>query len=702
MKQLIQHLKTGETILEEVPVPALPPGYILIRTTKSLISTGTEKMLVEFSKAGLFAKARQNPDRVAQVFDKIKTDGLLPTIEAVFRRLDEPMPLGYCNVGTIVEISEGVTEFKIGDRVVSNGVHAEFVAVPKNLAAIIPNSVSDEMATFTVVSAIGLQAIRLAKPEFGDTVVVIGLGLIGLLTCQLAISNGCKVIAFDIDDEKISIARKLNIDAYHSANDNIIEVVNRGTNNLGADIVIIAASAKNDNIINTSAVITRKLGKIVLIGVINLNIDRTEFYKKEIKFQVSCSYGPGRYDDSYEQKGIDYPFAYVRWTVKRNFETILQCMQNGSLQTQLLTSKVVEFSDAPTVYNNISTANVIAAILNYDSNNVPYRKLNLNNSANISGKQVVAIIGAGNYSKLTLLPALADSNLNIKYIAANDGLNAALLAKKYKIDFAVTDNNIIFADKEVNLIIIATRHDSHAQLVQQAFANNKHVFVEKPLALNAQDLEQIVSLHTENSNSLLFVGFNRRHAPLAVKAKSLLPKDAVMNINITVNAGPLPANHWLFDENIGGGRIIGEACHFFDLMSYFTGSNIKTVYATSANVTNQIENVIIHLTFINGSHGTISYFANGNKSFPKENISIFCNNQILVIDNFKKLSGFGFSNFKNKSGKQDKGHAAQFNKIANIITNGGYAYTSFDELYNTTNATFAAMQSIKQNQVINI
>jgi len=702
MKQLIQHLKTGETIIEEVPSPALPPGYVLIRTVKSLISTGTEKMLVEFSKASLITKARQNPERVAQVLDKIKTDGLFPTIEAVFRRLDEPLPLGYCNVGTIVEIGDGVTEFKIGDRVASNGVHAEFVAVPKNLVALIPETVSDEMATFTVVSSIGLQAIRIAKPEFGDSVVVIGLGLIGLLTCQLAISNGCKVIAFDIDDDKINIARKLNIDAYHSENDDIIGIVNRTTNNSGADIVLIAASAKNDDIINTSARIARKLGKIVLIGVINLNIDRSEFYKKEIHFQVSCSYGPGRYDESYEQKGIDYPYAYVRWTVKRNFETVLQCMLNGSLQTELLISNSVPFSDAPKVYSNISSNKAIATILNYSEEITPARQFNLNNTSITTNKPTVAIIGAGNYTKLTLLPALEHSGFTIKYIASNDGLNAALLAKKYKIHNAVTDNNIIFNDKDVDLVIIATRHDSHALLTAQALANKKHVFVEKPLALNVQDLEKIATNYAANKISLLFVGFNRRHAPLSIKAKSLLPKNMVMNINITVNAGALLPNHWLFDETIGGGRIIGEACHFFDLMCYFTGSSIKTVYASSASASNNIENVIAHLTFSNGSHGTISYFANGNKSFPKETISIFCNNQILVIDNFKKLSGFGFPNFKSKTTKQDKGHSNQFKTITSILEKGGNAFTSFDELYNTTNATFAAIESIKQNQVITI
>lgn len=702
MKQLIQNLKSGETIIEEVPSPALLPGQVLIKTTNSLISTGTEKMLVEFSKANLLSKARQNPDRVAQVFEKIKTDGFLPTLEAVFRRLDEPLPLGYCNVGIIQAIGEGVSEFKIGDRVVSNGMHAEYVAAPKNMVALIPNKVSNEAATFTVVGAIGLQAIRLAQPELGDTVVIIGLGLIGLLTCQIATANGCRVIAFDIDENKIEIARQLNINAYHSVNDDITATIENLTKGIGADLVIIAASAKNDNLINTAATITRKLGKIILIGVINLNIDRSAFYKKEIQFQVSCSYGPGRYDDNYEQKGIDYPTDYVKWTMKRNFMAVLECLNSNKIITAPLITSRVEFHEAVNIYNNISTSNTIATVINYNAAVEPLQKLTVNQTSASIGTKTIGIIGAGNFSKLTLLPTLKQSGFSIKYISANDGLDAKLLAKKYNIANAVTNNDIIFNDPEVALIIIATRHDSHAALIVSALNANKHVFVEKPLALNNEELQTIEFCYQNKSNLLLFTGFNRRHAQLAQKAKSLLPSNALMNINITVNAGKLPAEHWLLNDAIGGGRIIGEACHFFDLMSFFTGGKIVTVYATSAPITNFIENTIIHLTYDNGSHGTITYVSNGSNAFPKETISIYCNNKVLVLDNFKKLTGYGFADFKSKKCTQDKGHKQQFEKIQQIIINGGEAYTSFESLKNTTLATFASLQSIKLNKAITI
>lgn len=700
MKQLIQHLKTGETIIEEVPIPAIMPEHVLIQTTHSLVSTGTEKMLVEFSKANLISKARQNPERVAQVLDKIKTDGLLPTLDAVFRRLDEPLPLGYCNVGKVIGIGTGVTEFKIGDRVVSNGMHAEFVCVPKNLTAHIPDNVTDAAAAFTVVGAIGLQGIRLANPQLGDTVVVIGLGLIGLLTCQLALANGCKVLAFDIDENKINIAKQCKIAAYHIEKDDINSIVNKYTNSAGADSVIISASAKNDDLINISAKIVRIKGKIILVGVIQLNIERSAFYQKEIQFQVSCSYGPGRYDDNYEQKGIDYPIGYARWTAKRNFETVLSCLADEKINTNFLITKQIAFEDAISAYNTISDKQNIATLLAYKANPNTTNKITTSQTSAASSKIIIAIIGAGNFTKLTLLPALSKAAIHIKYLCANDGLNATTLAKKHQIVHAITDVNIIFNDPEVNLVIIATRHDSHATLLQQALMANKNIFVEKPIALNQNELTAITETYKAHNNLLFFAGFNRRHAPLAQKAKSLLPKGAIANINITVNAGKLPDDHWLLDEQIGGGRIIGEACHFFDLMAYFTDSIITSVYATSAQASKYMENVIIHITFANGSHGTINYYANGSNSYPKENISIFCGGKILIIDNFNKLTGFGFQNFKSTGSRQDKGHQMQFIELFQILENGGYAYTPFDSLYNTTKATFAAVESIQSQQKI--
>jgi predicted dehydrogenase/threonine dehydrogenase-like Zn-dependent dehydrogenase len=700
MKQLIQHLKTGNTQFEDVPVPAVKPGYILIRSKASLISTGTEKMLVEFSKANLINKARQNPDRVAQVIDKIKTDGLMPTLDAVFRRLDEPLPLGYCNVGTVIALGEGVTEFKIGDRVANNGPHAEFVCVPKNLAALIPDNVTDTAATCTVLGSIGLEAIRLATPQIGDTVVVVGLGLIGLITCQLLKASGCTVIAFDIDDNKIQLAETFGVEAFNSTKFSIQTIAAQKTGNIGFDAVFITASAKDDSIINESAASTKKRGKVILVGVVDMHLDRASFYKNEVQFQVSCSYGPGRYDEQYEQKGIDYPEAYVKWTAKRNFETILKLLANGQLKTDAIINQIIPFKEAIEVYASISTNTQTGTILLFDEETPIEQSITVTKSHKKNETIVAGIIGAGNFSKITLLPALKKTNITIKYICGNDGLDTVELAKKYQIQNAVTDHDLIIHDPEVNLVIIATRHDSHAKLTAACLAQHKHVFVEKPLALNREQLDLIKNNY--NSDNYLFVGFNRRFAPTAIKAKSLLPPNAPINVIMTINAGKLPEGHWLYDNKNGGGRIIGEACHFFDLMSYFTGSAITSVFATEAPVTNQTENTIIHLKYANGSHGTIHYLSNGSKKYPKEKIEIFAADSVIVIDNFKSINTYGTRKSLHLPGTQDKGHEQQFKTMTHLIQTGGAHYNTFESLINTTLATFAVDESISSGNAVQI
>ncbi len=699
MKQLIQHLGTGETQLEEVPAPALQPGHILIRTSCSLISAGTEKMLVEFSKANLITKARKNPDRVAQVLDKIKTDGLLPTLEAVFKRLDEPLPLGYCNAGVVIGVAEDVIEFKVGDRVASNGMHAVIVSVPKNLAAKIPDQVSDEEAAFTVIGAIGLQSIRLAQPQIGETVVVIGLGLVGLITSQLLIANGCRVIGFDIDAKKVELARALNMDAHDSTATDPVRFIENTTGMNGADAVIIAASAKNDSIIQTAARLSRKRGRIILVGVTDMQLDRSEFYKKELSFQVSCSYGPGRYDASYEEKGNDYPAAFVRWTAKRNFEAVLHCMENKQVQVLPLISAKVDFENAIGAYNTISDPSNIATLLMYSSNTGLERLIKTGLISKPSS-QKIAVIGAGNFTRMTLLPALEKCDVSVKYISSGDGLNAALLAKKFRIPNAVTDNSIALDDPEISTVIITTRHDTHASIAAAAINKGKHVFIEKPIALNTAQLELIENATARHPELQVFAGFNRRFSPLAQKAKSLLQNADDLNIIMTINAGRLPSDHWLLDPVSGGGRIIGEACHFFDLMSFFTGSEIVSVYATDSGKSGSEENTIIHLRYRNGTHGVINYFANGNRAFPKEKIEIFTANRVLVLDNFKKLIGYGFNNFSEMTVIQNKGHVDQFKAVTDIIKKGGQAPVSLASLLNTTRATFAAVKSIRENKII--
>ena len=707
MKQIIQNLNSGDTILEEVPVPLVKSGHILIQTTQSLVSLGTERMLVEFGKSNLIQKAKQQPDKVKEVINKIKTDGLRPTIKAVFNKLGQPIPLGYCNVGKVIAVGKGVDEFSIGDRVASNGPHAEIICVPKNLVCKIPDNVTDEEATFTVIGAIGLQGIRLVNPTFGETIVVVGLGLIGLITAQLLKANGCNVIGFDYDSNKVKIAKSLGIDAINPSEgvDEVSYVLN-ATNSIGADAVIITASNKSNEIISQSAKMSRKRGRIVLIGVIGLDISRADFYEKELSFQVSCSYGPGRYDDNYEQKGEDYPLAFVRWTEKRNFEAVIQAIANKNINVETLITERIELEDYQQVYNNISGNNSIATILVYSKN-----KVNLNRSIEItsnnfkpSGSGNIGIIGAGNFTSAMILPCLKNTTAQLKYISSSRGLTGTTLAKKFKIKNSTTDNNIILEDKDVDLVLITTRHNSHAKLVIDSLNAGKNVFVEKPLALNQDELNQIINIY-KISGKTLTVGFNRRFAPLATQMKKALSAaDTPMNIVATINAGFIPSKVWVNDMEIGGGRIIGEACHFIDLISYLSDSKVKSVCMNSMGIESKenTDNASILLKYENGTNAVINYFSNGSKAYSKERIEVYHQNRTLVMDNWRKLIGYGFKKFNSASSSQDKGHQNQFNLLINAVQSGGNQIIPFDELVNTTKASFAAIESLKNGGWINI
>ena len=704
MKQIIQSFKTGETILEEVPAPQVRKGSVLIQTSRSLVSLGTERMLVEFGKANLISKARQQPDKVKQVLDKIKTEGLMPTLEAVFNKLGEPLPLGYCNVGRVIAVGEGVSEFKIGDRVASNGHHAEFVCIPKNLVAHIPDTVSDEEASFTVIGSIGLQGIRLLNPELGETIVVVGMGLIGLLTAQLLIANGCKVIGVDIDDEKLNLSRQWGVVSFNPKTGDVVKFVESHTGNTGADGVVITASAKTDDIISQAARMSRKRGRIILVGVIGLNLSRAEFYQKELSFQVSCSYGPGRYDEDYEQRGNDYPLPYVRWTEKRNFEAILQSIAAGKLLVKEMITEVVGIEDYQDIYGEIGSKKSIASILKYNTgkNQVPAATVVLK-SVNFNGsKGVIGIIGAGNFTKMTMLPALKGSEAGYKYIASAGGVSGTALAKKYGFSHSTTDYQEILKDKDVDLVLITTRHDKHAAITTEALAAGKHVFVEKPLALNEEQLEEIIAAY-KKSNTSLTVGFNRRFSPHALKIKSIIGQGP-MNIIATMNAGNIPANVWVHDMQVGGGRIIGEACHFIDLITFFTGSKVTAVCmnAMGVNPEDNTDNASIFLKYEDGSTGVINYFSNGSKAYSKERVEIYSQERIAIIDNFRQTTGYGFKGFSKLKTSLDKGHKNQFTHLIRHLKTGGQALIPFDEIINTTKASFAAIASLKNNSWIKI
>lgn len=705
MKQIIQSFKTGETILEDIPAPLIRYGSVLIRTSRSLVSLGTERMLVEFGKSNLISKARQQPDKVKQVLDKIKTDGLLPTMEAVFNKLEQPLPLGYCNVGTVIAVGEGVADFKVGDRVASNGHHAEYVCIPQNLAVHIPENVSDDEATFTVIGSIGLQGLRLANPTMGETFVVIGLGLIGLLTAQLLKANGCNVIGVDFDETKLSLANEFGITSFNPREGDVVKFVASCTNNLGADGVIITASAKGNDIISQTAKMSRKRGRIILVGVIGLDLSRSDFYEKELTFQVSCSYGPGRYDENYEQKGIDYPLPFVRWTEKRNFETVLQAISNSTINVKKLVTELVPLTDFHKIYNNISSSKSIASILTYSTERLdfPAHSIKLNTHSFEKSQGVIGVIGAGNFTKMTMLPAIKSTEASFKYIASSGGVSGTSLAKKYNFSFSTTDYKDILKDEEVDLVLITTRHDQHASLVVESLRNNKNVFVEKPLAINNGQLNEIIDAYKDSSGKTLTVGFNRRFSPHSIKVKSLLD-NSPMNVIATMNAGAIPANSWIHDMNIGGGRIIGEACHFIDLITFFTGCKVVSVCMNTMgiNPNENTDTATILLKFENGSTGTINYFANGSKEYPKERIEIYSQERTAVIDNFRLTTGFGFKNFKKLRTSLDKGHKNQFELLLKQVKLGGSALIPFDEIINTTEASFAAIESMKKGTWIQL
>ncbi len=703
MKQLIQNLNSGETLLEDVPVPLVKAGCVLIQSTKSLVSLGTERMLLKFSRSSLLEKARQEPARVKQVFDKIKTDGLSTTFHAVFNKLNQPIPMGYCHVGKVIAVGAGVTDLQIGDRVASNGAHAEVVCIPRNLVAKIPDNVSDKEATFTVVGAIGLQGIRLLNPMLGETIVVIGLGLIGLLTAALLKINGCRVIGIDIDEKKLDIARENGIIVINPLQNSSEKVVLEITNGVGADGVIIAASNNTNDIIEDAAKMTRKRGRVILIGVVPLSLPRSEFYEKELTFQVSCSYGPGRYDADYEQKGMDYPIAFVRWTENRNFQTILSLLESKSLDLEKYVSRVVDFHNYKEVYDHLIAADSIATIFSYTASPNLKSEIAIATKSFEGRKGVVGIIGAGNFTKMTLLPAIKSAN--IKYIASANGLTGTLLAKKYQIAYSTTDYQQILDDKDVDLVLITTRHHVHGKLVLGALRTGKHVFVEKPLTIFEEELDEIQSYYQENqaTTGSLIVGFNRRFSPFVQKMKSLLG-NTVMNVVATMNAGSIDASSWVHDPSIGGGRILGEACHYIDLITYLTGSKIVSVCmnAMGTQVNEATDNASILLRYENGSTGVVNYFSNGSKSYPKERIEVYAEEKTLILDNFRSLHGFGFKNFSKMKSSMDKGHQEQFQRLLDSVTEGGEPIIPYSEIINVTKATFGAITSMKNKAWVDI
>jgi predicted dehydrogenase/threonine dehydrogenase-like Zn-dependent dehydrogenase len=697
MKQLAQNLRTGETVLLEVPAPLAKKGYVLIKTHKSLVSTGTEKMLVGFGKAGLLKKARLHADKIEPLLNKIRSDGFVTTARSVMQRLDRWIPLGYCNAGEVMEVGEGVGHFKKGDRVVSNGPHAEIINVPVNLVAKIPDGVTYEEAAFTVIASVGLQGIRLLAPALGETVVVIGLGLTGLLTAEMLKLNGCRVIGLELDDQKLQIAQEKGIIAINPQLTDPERLVQNLTNGLGADGVMITASSSSNELLSLAAKMARKRGKIVLTGSVGLNLHREDFYKKELTFQVSCSYGPGRYDPGYEENGMDYPIPFVRWTENRNFEAVLGLLATGSLNVKPLIAKTMPLVDFEKVYDQIMESKAIACIFDYPETTDHKNTINFQDVNVKKANAVAGIVGAGNYARLTMLPLLRE--FAIKYIASESGFSAAGLGAKYRVPFITTNFSDILNDDEVNLVMIATRHDQHAAMVIRALNAGKHVFVEKPLALFPEELEEIIQVWENKKHSTsLNVGFNRRFSSHVLKMKELLGSE-VMNVVVTVNAGYIPRESWIHDPAVGGGRIVGEGCHFIDLISFLTGSKVNAVCMNTMERGDSSirDNANILLRYQNGSTGVINYFSNGHTAYSKERVEVYSQGRTLILDNFITLTGYGFKGFTRYKSSQDKGHERQFRRLNEMVSNGGSSLIPFGEIVNTTRATFAAMESLKNS-----
>jgi predicted dehydrogenase/threonine dehydrogenase-like Zn-dependent dehydrogenase len=709
MKQVLQNLSNGNTSLVDAPCPKNIKSNVLIATSKTVVSVGTERMLVNFGKANYFNKAKQQPDKVKRVLNKIVTDGLMATVNAVRSKLDQPLPLGYCNAGVILE--SDVDGLEPGDRVVSNGNHAEVVRVPKNLCVKIPDDVDDESASFTVLGAIGLQGIRLIQPTMGECFVVTGLGLIGLLSVQMLRANGCRVLGIDLDSNKCELARKFGAETVDlSKGDDPIIIAQAFSRGRGVDGVLITAATQSDEVIHQSAEMCRKRGRIVLVGITGLNLRRDDFFKKEITFQVSASYGPGRHDSFYEDEGNDYPVGFVRWTEQRNFEAVLDMMSSGVLDVKSVITHRFDIENAIDAYSLLDNPDALGIVLNYPSQSqeaLTKSKIKLNAQApKIINSSIpcVGFIGAGNYASRILIPAFKEAGVVLDTLVTSGGISGVHHGNKNKFVTASTETKDLWSNDKINTVAIVTRHDAHAQQVLEALKSGKNVFVEKPLALTLNDLVMIdKAYHDANkSNTIrLMVGFNRRYAPHIVKMKELLNSHkSAKSIIMTINAGAIPTEHWTQNSLIGGGRIIGEACHFIDLMRHLIGHKIKGFTATMMGNTPGIElredKTSITLSFEDGSFGTIHYLANGGSTFPKERIEVFCDDAVLQMDNYRVLTGYGWPRFKKmKLFRQDKGQKACVKAFTDSIINGKESPILYEELMESSRVSIEVANSLR-------
>ena len=721
MKQLLQNIKDGKTIVEDIPIPTPREGQALVKVSASLVSAGTERMVVEFAEKSYLGKARSRPDLVKQTLDKAKREGIMPTVNAVFNRLDQPMGLGYSTAGTIVALGKnttvplaGMQGFKVGQRVACAGggyaMHAEYNVVPRNLLTPLPKNVDFESAAFTTLGAIALHGFRLAEPQLGENVAVIGLGLLGLLTIQLAAAAGCRVLGIDIDPKRVKLASSLNVQAVPRPQAESAAVA--FTANRGFDSIIICADTSSNDPVELAGVIARDRAKVVATGAVGLSFPRKIYYEKEISFINSRSYGPGRYDANYEENGIDYPIGYIRWTEGRNFQAVVDLMASGKLKVEPLISHRFDIEEGVKAYEVITGKKkeaFLGVLLKYSD-----EKRETSNEKRVefplvtrhSSLVTLGVLGAGLFANSTLLPVIKNNkDFELVGIASSGGLHAQHSGKKFGFQYATSSEDEIINDPKINTVAILTRHDSHADLVVKALKAGKHVFVEKPLAINSNQLSVVSKQLAKTDTCVLLTGFNRRFSPLIQNLKSsIVNRHEPLHAHYRVNAGYIPLNHWTHDEQIGGGRIIGEACHFIDVLNFLVGAAPVSVsaHALPNNGKYREDNVSMTFTFLDGSVGVVDYLANGDKSMPKERLEVFCEGMVAVLDDYVSLTTVKDGKKKVESGAQDKGWRGEMAAFAESIKSGVGAPIPYEQLIGVTKSTFAAVESIRGKRSIDI
>ncbi len=713
MKQLLQNIKTGKSSVEDVPVPTPREGQALVKVEASLVSAGTERMVVEFAEKSLVGKARSRPDLVKQVLDKARREGLVSTAQAAFNRLDQPMALGYSSAGRIVALGANMPGLKVGQRVACSGggyaVHAEYNVVPRNLLTPLPEDVDFESAAFTTLGAIALHGFRLAEPQLGERVGIIGMGLLGLLVAQIASAAGCNVLGIDVDPARVVLAGSLGLQAVRR--EDAVEASAAFTATRGFDVVLICADTSSNDPVELAGAIARDRARVVATGAVGLTFPRKIYYEKEISFINSRSYGPGRYDLNYEEHGSDYPIGYVRWTEGRNFQAVVDLMAKGQLNVRPLITHRFPIEQAAQAYEVITgktREEFLGVLLTYPEGNAKEeRRITFPlASASPAGTVKLGVLGAGMFANSVLLPAIKKAGgIELVGIASSGGLHAQHAGKKFGFRYATSDDSEIINDPSINTVAILTRHNSHAELIVKALQAGKHVFVEKPLAINATQLEQVDKLLISNLPSLLTVGFNRRFSPLARRLQSLVSTlQEPKHIHYRVNAGPLPLNHWTQDPEIGGGRIIGEGCHFVDFITFLVGASPVSVNAHALPDQGRYreDNVSMTFTFPDGSIGIVDYLANGDRSYPKERVEVFCGGQIAVLDDFVSLESVKDGKKKEVKGAQNKGWVEEWKVFANAIQEGGEPPIPYEQLIGVTRATFAALDSLRKQETIEL